>query len=114
MLVADQSKSDRVLNALADEHSRKILLSIISKSLSVDEISQRTNVPLSTCYSKIRALKVDGMLKSDRIILDDTGKKSIFYISTLKNVKVNFGFENLAVEVDLNVDPLILSSKIAR
>ncbi len=54
------------------------------------------------------------MLRTDRIILDDSGKKSIRYISILKNATVNFGMENLEVEVDLNVnlelDPLILAS----
>ncbi len=57
MLVSDQTKSDEVLNTLADKHSGKILLSIINESLSIHEISQRTNVPLRYLLQENRCSK---------------------------------------------------------
>jgi predicted transcriptional regulator len=79
MLVSDQAQSIEAMNAISDEYSRKILVSTISKSLSVDEISQEMHIPVSTCYRRIHALEISGMMRKDRTIISEDGKKTIRY-----------------------------------
>ncbi len=102
MLVFDKARSVEVMKALGDEYSRKILLSIISKSLSADEISQELHIPISTCYRRIHALETSGMMRKDKITLTKDGKKFVSYISILKNATINFNSEKLALEVSPN------------
>jgi len=118
VLVTDSAKSLDVVKALADEYSRKILLSIIFNSLSVDEISNELHIPISTCYRRMHDLEINGLVRKDKIILQNDGKKVISYISIFKNATINFDSENLVVEVGLNrilsQDSLILAPAIAQ
>ncbi len=61
MLVTDIAKSHDVLEALSDEYPRRILVSITSRSLSVDEICREEHIPISTCYRRIRNLEATGI-----------------------------------------------------
>src|SRR5579872_1122316 len=103
MLVSDPAKSLDVVKALADSYSRKILFSTISKSSSIEEISQQMHIPISTCYRKMQSLESSGMMRRDKTIIDDHGKKLVLYLSILKNATINFGSEEeISVEVSLN------------
>jgi hypothetical protein len=118
MLVSGQAISDEVTKALGNEYSRRILLSIIWKSLSAEEISQERNIPLSTCYRRIHALETSGIIRKDKTTISQDGKKLVRYISVLKNATINFESGKVAVEVSLNgnleLDPSILAPEIIR
>ncbi len=117
MLVYDQAKSLEVVKALADEYSTKILLSIMAKPLSVVEICQIIDIPISTCYRRIRALEIGGIIRVERTIFTEDGKKFMRYASIIKNATISFDLGNLQVDVSLKGIPefasLILTPEIA-
>ncbi len=102
MLVLDQSKADEIVKALSDEYSRKIILSIIAESLPIEEISHRTNVPVSTCYRRVHELFSFGIVIADRTIIEDDGKKFICYKSNFKNATIQLESGELKVDLVMN------------
>jgi predicted transcriptional regulator len=105
MLVSDKAKAEEVVKALSDEYSRKIILSIISESLHIEEISRRTNVPVSTCYRRMHELFNYGIIRADRTIIQDDGKKFICYKSSFKNATIQLDSGELVVDLVSNRDP---------
>ncbi|MFI5421893.1 MAG: hypothetical protein ACHQ1H_13070 [Nitrososphaerales archaeon] len=105
MLVSDKSKALEVVKALSDEYSRKIILSIITESLPIEEISARTNVPVSTCYRRMHELISFGIIRADKTIIEDDGKKFICYKSCFKNATIQLESGELVVDLVSNRDP---------
>ncbi|MDG6995094.1 MAG: helix-turn-helix transcriptional regulator [Nitrososphaerota archaeon] len=105
MQVLDQSKAMEVIRAFSDEYSRKIILSVISKSLPVEEISKQQNIPISTCYRRIHELSSFGIIKAERTILQEDGKKYICYKSAFKSASVHLESGELTVDLIPNRDP---------
>ncbi|MDA4112002.1 MAG: winged helix-turn-helix domain-containing protein [Thaumarchaeota archaeon] len=105
VLVSDKAKALEVVKALSDEYSRKIILSIISESLPIEEISSRANVPISTCYRRIHELHDYGIVRADKTIVQDDGKKFICYRSSFKNATIQLESGDLVVDLVSNRDP---------
>lgn len=105
MLVSDKTKAEEVVKALSDEYSRKMILSIISESLPIEEISRRTNVPVSTCYRRMHELFSCGIVRADKTIIQDDGKKFICYKSSFKNATIQLESGELVVDLVSNRDP---------
>ena len=105
MLVSDNSMVLEVVKALSDEYSRKIVLSIISKSLSIEEISKQQHIPISTCYRRVHELQTYGIVKIDRTIIQEDGKKFVCYRASFKNASINLESGELKVDVEPNRDP---------
>ncbi|MDG7001807.1 MAG: winged helix-turn-helix transcriptional regulator [Nitrososphaerota archaeon] len=104
MQVLDQSKAMEVIRAFSDEYSRKIILSIINKSLPVEEISKEQNIPISTCYRRVHELSSFGIIKAERTILQEDGKKYVCYKSAFKSASVHLESGELTVEFVPNRD----------
>lgn len=102
VLVSDKSKAEEVVKALSDEYSRKIILSIIAESLPIEVISRRTNVPVSTCYRRVHELFGFGIVRADRTIIEDDGKKYICYKSNFKNATIQLESGELKVDLIMN------------
>lgn len=105
MLVSDNSKALEVVKALSDEYSRKIVLAIISKSLSIEEISKEQHIPISTCYRRVHELQSYGIIRVDRTIIQDDGKKFACYRASFKTASINLESGELKVDVEPNRDP---------
>jgi len=103
--VSDDVKAIEVIKALSDEYSRKILLSIISNSLPIEEIGRAQNIPVSTCYRRIHEMLQFGIIKPDRTIIREDGKKYICYKSAIKNATIQLNSGELKVDVEVNKDP---------
>jgi hypothetical protein len=71
--------SNSILNALGDEISRRILTSAIASGRSVEEISVEQNLPLSTCYRRIRHLVDEGLMILERLVITPAGKRFAIY-----------------------------------
>ncbi len=102
MLVTDNAKAVEVVKALSDEYSRRIVLSIISASLPIEEISREQNIPISTCYRRIHELQHYGIIKAEKTIIQDDGKKFVCYRSSIKNASISLESGELVVDVILN------------
>jgi predicted transcriptional regulator len=100
-LVQEQERKDALLQALASDYSRKILLSTIQQSKSVEEIARDSKIPVSTCYRRIHELLTLRLLRIEKTIINDSGKKYETFRSTVKDATVNFSSNEMAVEVTL-------------
>jgi len=105
MLVSDNAKAEEIVKELSDEYSRKIITSIITESLPIEEISRRTSVPVSTCYRRMHMLFSSGLVRADKTIIQGDGKKFICYKSTIKNATIQMESEKLLVDLVSNRDP---------
>lgn len=105
MQVLDQSKAMEVIRAFSDEYSRKIILSIISRSLAVEEISKDQNIPISTCYRRVHELAKFGIIKAEKTILQEDGKKYVCYRSAFKSASIMLESGELQVDLIPNRDP---------
>jgi hypothetical protein len=99
MLASQNAKSLNLVKTLADDYSRKILLSIISTPLSVEEISLASNVPIKTCRKKTRILETSGMITRDNTSSADQGEKFVRYRSTFRNATIDLDSGKLTVNV---------------
>ncbi|MDG6905855.1 MAG: hypothetical protein JRN20_08735 [Nitrososphaerota archaeon] len=104
MLALDHSKGEELVRALSDDYSRKIILSIMSKSESIEQISREQNIPISTCYRRVHDLIVSGIVRPDKTIILEDGKKYICYRAAFKNATINLDAERLSVDVVVNRD----------
>lgn len=104
MLVLDHSKGEELVRALSDDYSRKIILSIMSRAESIEEISREQGIPISTCYRRVHDLLLSGIVKPERTIILEDGKKYICYKAAFKNATISLDPEQLSVDVVLNRD----------
>ena len=102
MLVSDDGKALEVVKALSDEYSRRIVLSVISKCLPIEEISKEQHIPISTCYRRIHELQNFGIVRVAKTIIKPDGKKYVCYKAAFKNASISLDSGELKVDVTLN------------
>ena len=78
------------MQGLADEYSRKILLSAIPAAKSVEDMSRENDIPLSTCYRRVHELLDAQILVVEKIIVTPEGKKYELLRSAYRAVNVSF------------------------
>jgi hypothetical protein len=102
MMVAEQDRKEALLHAMADVYTRKILFSTVSQAKSVEEIARNSGVPLSTCYRRVRELISLKLLRVERTIITDEGKKFESYRSVVKDAVLSLQPSGeFSVEVNL-------------
>lgn len=104
MLVLDQVKATEVVRALSDEYSRRIVLSIITKALPIEEISKEQQIPISTCYRRVHELEQFGIIRAAKTIIQEDGKKFVCYKASFKNASINLESGELRVDLVSNRD----------
>ena len=87
---------------LTDEYAERILVATQSISRSVQEISDKYDIPIAACYRKIHELEEAGFLNVAEIVTTPKGKTMKLYRSLLKSAmlvyqegifKVKFEFD---------------------
>jgi hypothetical protein len=102
MMVEEQNRKEALLQAVANEYMRKILISTIARSKSIDEIAKENQIPVSTCYRRVHELLSLRLIRVERTVITETGKKFETYRSLVKNATVNFTSSGeFAVDVTL-------------
>ncbi len=76
------------MKALADAQSRAILFSIIKQGKTAMELSEEHRIPLSSVYKKISDLEEIALVKVDKWLLSDNGKKFKLYKSRISKAEV--------------------------
>ena len=85
-----------------DEYAERILVATQSISRSVQEISDKYDIPIAACYRKIHELEEAGFLNVAEIVTTPKGKTMKLYRSLLKSAmlvyqegifKVKFEFD---------------------
>jgi predicted transcriptional regulator len=81
--------NQKIIKVLADLESRTILFSIKQKALLTEDISRKTNIPLSTVYKKLEKLQELTLVKIERIELSDHGRRMKYYKSRISEVEIS-------------------------
>ena len=104
MEISDPSRVQALVKGLADEYSRKILLSTIPKAKSVEDMSRENDIPLSTCYRRVHELLDSQILVVEKIIVTPEGKKYELLRSAYRAVNVTFDGGVMKVDAMINED----------
>ena len=88
LLNQEDKNASILLKELFDGFSYKIVMSTIEDSKTVFEICKENDLPISSTYKKIKKLKDLGLLFIDRIVINEKGKKVIFYKSKIQSVEL--------------------------
>ena len=88
LLNQEDKNASILLKELFDGFSYKIVMSIIEDSKTAFEICKENDLPISSTYKKIKKLKDLGLLFIDRIVINEKGKKVVFYKSKIQSVEL--------------------------
>lgn len=120
MEITDPIRTQSLVEGLADEYSRKILLSAIPAAKSVEDMSRENDIPLSTCYRRVHELLDAQILVVEKIIVTPDGKKYELLRSAYRAVSVSFESGVMKVDATVNEDVaeklrrLWMSMKVAK
>ena len=81
--------NQKVLDALADAQSRAILFSVIKQGKTAADLAEEHRIPLSSVYKKISELEELTLLKVEKWVLSDSGKKFKVYRSRISRAEVS-------------------------
>lgn len=81
--------NQKILEALADAQSRSILFSIVKDGMTALELSEKYRIPLSSVYKKISDLEELTLVKVDKWVLSDSGKKFKVYKSRISRAEIS-------------------------
>ena len=104
MEISEPSRIQALVQGLADEYSRKILLSTIPRAKSVEDMSRENDIPLSTCYRRVHELLDNQILVVEKIIVTPDGKKYELLRSAYRAVNVTFDGGVMKVDAIINED----------
>lgn len=104
-MVEEQDRKDAVLLAMSDPYMRRILAATMQDDKSIEEISKEKSIPLSSCYRRARELMGLRLLRIERTIITETGKKYETYRSAFSDAKIIMNCGELAVEVTVIPKP---------
>ena len=94
----------KVLSAISDDYCRLIIGSTMEEPKSVFDIVVSCNIPIATAYRKIHYLRKSGILKVEKSVITDDGKRYDLYKSNIKAVRIIFGFDSLDIDITENLD----------
>ena len=103
MIIKNEKQKAAIANALIDKYSRKILNSTMENSKSVMDIMREQEIPMTSAYRRIKSLQDNKLIKIEKSVVTDDGKRYYLYRSTLKSVVINYIDGNLYVDITLNV-----------
>ncbi|NSL76602.1 MAG: helix-turn-helix transcriptional regulator [Thaumarchaeota archaeon] len=106
MIITNEKQKEAILNALLDEYSRKIIDSTINKSKSITEIIREQNIPMTSTYRRVKLLVDSKLIKVERSMVTEDGKRYYLYLSSIKNASITYNEGELIVEITPNIKEL--------
>jgi len=81
--------TQKVIEALADAESRTILFSLIHRGKTASSLSESLKIPLSSVYKKISDLENLTLLKVEKTILSEKGRRFKVYRSRINKAEIS-------------------------
>ena len=106
MIITNEKQKEAILNALLDDYSRKILDSTIDKAKSITEIIREQNIPMTSTYRRVKLLVDSKLIKVERSMVTEDGKRYYLYLSSIKNASIKYNEGELIVEITPNIKEL--------
>ena len=102
LLNQEDKNASILLKELFDGFSYKIVMSTIEESKTVFEICKENDLPVSSTYKKIKKLKELGLLFTDRVVINEKGKKVVFYKSKIQSVELILNKKQVLLQFKIN------------
>ena len=106
MIITNEKQKKAIVNALLDEYSRKILDSTINESKSIIEIIREQDIPMTSAYRRVKLLMDNKLVKVERSMVTEDGKRYYLYLSSIKNALIKYDEGKLIVEITPNIKEL--------
>ena len=103
MIITDEKQKKIIVDALLDEYSRKILDSTIDESKSITDIMREQGIPMTSTYRRVKLLMDNKLVKVERSMVTDDGKRYFLYLSNIKDASIQFNKGELLVEITPNI-----------
>ena len=81
--------TQKVIEALADSESRSILFSTIKKGYTAAELSYKLKIPLSSVYKKLTGLEELTLIKVEKWMISDKGRRYKVYRSRISKADIS-------------------------
>lgn len=81
--------TQKVLLSLADAEARAILFSIVKKGKTATDLSYDLKIPLSSVYKKLADLEDLTLIKVERIVLSEKGRRLRVYRSRISKANIS-------------------------
>lgn len=107
---SDDSDLETVLEALQDEDCRTIIRNL-REAMTVDEISETTDIPLSTTYRKLDTLTEAGLV-AEGVQMRTDGQHASQYVVAFDGVSIDLS-EDMEFVVDITEDPQSADERLA-
>ena len=80
--------TQKVIQALADAESRAIIFSITRKGKTATELSTTLKIPLSSVYKKLTDLENLTLIRIEKTVLSERGKRFKIYKSRINKAEI--------------------------
>jgi predicted transcriptional regulator len=81
--------TQKVIETLADSESRAILFSTIKKGYTAAELSYKLKIPLSSVYKKLNGLEELTLIKVEKWMISDKGRRYKVYRSRISKADIS-------------------------
>jgi len=81
--------TQKVLEALIDAESRAIIFSIVHRSKTASNLSTSLKIPLSSVYKKLSDLENLTLIKVEKTVLAENGRRFKFYRSRISKAEIS-------------------------
>lgn len=81
--------NQKVIDVLADPESRAILFSTIRKAKQASDLSTSLRIPLSSVYKKLGDLEALHLIKSEKLVVSDQGRRFRVYRSRVSGAEIH-------------------------
>lgn len=102
MIVSEELAKQKILSAMADQYSRRILTATVNDPVSALDLSKAYQIPITTVYRRIEELVEAGLIAAVRSGRTADGKWYDLYRSLLR--RIDIGFENGEVRIEVMVN----------
>jgi len=102
LIVNEDLAKQRILSAMADQYSRKILTATVAEPVSALDLSKTYQIPITTVYRRIEELVEAGLIAAVKSGRTTDGKWYDLYRSLLRRIDVSFENGDVRIEVLVN------------
>ncbi len=99
--IQDSELSKIFLDTLGDDDKKKILGTVLNKTLIVADILKESKIPQTSGYRKINSMISDGILISNGFELSRDNKKIKKYETVFQNIKMDIEENGMMVKIQL-------------
>jgi predicted ArsR family transcriptional regulator len=100
MITAMREKA--ISKLLTDDYAERILAATYFYARSVQEVSDKYDIPIAACYRKMHDLEDAGLVEVEKIVTTSKGKNMKLYRSQLKTACIMFQEGHFKIRLEFN------------